>query len=229
MNSDIETLQTIPDGKPVRIFLPLAESDERVRAHGVYQMAKAPIFRLAFKPGVLPLDLLDPHQACIISIDMGGPTLTLEAMVRNIINSQTLEMIVNRSISHEQMREYFRVDAVTDLVASSYMNRLLPQKKEPWSLAGTTIDMSGSGVLAVFTEKPPEDRQVLLKIELPSSPRAIVEVVSHPVRTKELQDGRYEVAYHFDDIKTEDRDLIIGCCLVMQRKLLRLKVQVKNN
>lgn len=229
MSSDIDTLQTIPDGKPVRIFLPLTNSDERIRAQCIYQGTKPPVFKLAFKPGILPLDLLDPHQACIISIDMGGPTITLEAMVRNIINSQTLEMILNKSISHEQMREYFRVDAMADLTVNSYHNNLVPRQDEAWTIAGMTVDMSGSGVLAVLPGKPPEDKQVILKIAIPSSPGTIVEVLSHPVRTNELSDGRYEVAYHFDDISVENRDAIIGCCLVMQRKLLRLKVQVKDN
>jgi hypothetical protein len=70
---------------------------------------------------------------------------------------------------------------------------------------------------------------VHLEIIIPSPEPETVKVVAHPVRTHRLNDNRYEVAYHFDDISMEDRDKIIGCCLVLQRKLLRLKVQVKNN
>lgn len=229
MSSDIETLKKIPAEKPVRIFLPISNSDERIRTQCVYHPVKPPIFKLTFKPGVLPLDALDPHQACIISIDIGGPTITLEAMVRNIINSQTLEMIINKSISHEQMREYFRVDVIADLTVSSYHNSLVRQETTPWEIKATTIDISGSGTLAILPERPPEDKQVLLDISLPTDQESSIKILSHPVRTKKLADGRYEVAYHFDDITTENRDAIIGCCLVLQRKLLRLKVQVKEN
>jgi len=230
MSSDIESLQKIPEGKPVRIFLPVTNSDERIRTQCVFHAVKSPIFKLVFKPGVLPLDLLDPHQACIITIDMGGPTISLEAMVRNIINSQTLEMILNKSISHEQMREYFRIDAIADLTISSYNNKLVsPEETNPWKIKAKTVDISGSGALAVLPERPPTDKQVVLEITLPSAPGTTIKVLSHPVRTKKLTDGRFEVAYHFDEINTEDRDAIIGCCLVLQRKLLRLKVQVKDN
>ena len=52
---------------------------------------------------------------------------------------------------------------------------------------------------------------------------------THAVRAQQLHDGRYEVAYHFDDISTEDRDKIIGCCLVIQRKMLCMKVKVKED
>jgi hypothetical protein len=54
-------------------------------------------------------------------------------------------------------------------------------------------------------------------------------VLAHQVRVQELHDGRFEVAYHFDDITIEDRDTIIGCCLVLQRKMLRLKIDVKDS
>jgi len=227
MTSDIDILQSIPKGKPVRIFIPLLNRPDRVRAQCLFKESEPPKFSLIFKPGFLPVDEIDIKQPCIISIDMGGPTISLEAMITQVPNHQTLEMIVRKSISHEQMREFFRVDTVTNVISKSFHTELFSDKNEPWSTKGQTIDISGSGILAVFDEKPQADRQVKLEITIPSLEAETIKILAHQVRAQQLHDGRYEVAYHFDDITTEDRDKIIGCCLIIQRKMLRLKVQVK--
>lgn len=229
MTADIEILKNIPDGKPVRIFLPILNSPDRLRTQSVYQQASPPKFTLIFKPGMLPVDHMDISQPCIVTIDMGGPTVSLEAMIQAIDDSQTLQMIVQKSISHEQMREFFRIDAVTRVISKSFHTQFGGNTSEPWSLQGETIDISGSGILAVFAELPPADKQVHLEIIVPLPEPETVKVIAHPVRTHKLNDNRYEVAYHFDDISIEDRDKIIGCCLILQRRLLRLKVHAKNN
>ena len=227
VNTDI--LQNISQGKPVRIFLPLLNRPDSVRTQGLYQKTEPPKFSLLFKPGMLPVDEIDTSKPCIVSIDMGGPTISLEAMIVKVANRQTLEMVVRKSISHEQMREFFRVDAVTSVISKSFHTELFSTTNEPWSAEGKTLDISGSGILAIFDEKPRPDRPVRLEITIPSIEPETIKVLSHQVRGQQLQDGRYEVAYHFDDITTEDRDKIIGCCLTIQRKMLRLKVQVDEN
>ena len=229
MSSDTDILQKIPKGKPVRIFLPLLNRQERIRAQCIYQEAKPPEFTLIFKPGVLPVDELDIQQPCIISIDMGGPTVSLEAMINKVSNRQTLQMIVQKSISHEQMREFFRVDAVTSVISKSFQTELVGDKNEPWSINGQTIDISGSGLLAIFDEKPQAEQQVNLEIKVPSQENETIKVLARQIRIQQLHDGRFEVAYHFDDITTEDRDKIIGSCLIIQRKMLRLKVIVNKD
>lgn len=229
MTADTDILKNIPKGKPVRIFLPLLNRQDRVRAQCLYQEIDPPKFSLIFKPGLLPVDEIDISQPCIISIDMGGPTISLEAMIQKVANRQTLQMIVRNAINHEQMREFFRVDAVTEVISKSFHTELFSDSNEPWSAKGQTIDISGSGILAIFDDKPQADKQVRLEITIPSSEPEIIKVLAHQVRLQQLHDGRYEVAYHFDDISTEDRDKIIGCCLVIQRKMLRLKVQVKHD
>ncbi len=229
MSTDPSILQTISNGKTVRIFLPLLDRKERIRAHCVCQDINPPKFSLIFKSGLLPLDDIDTRQPCIISIDMGGPTLSLEAMIQEIINPQTLQMILQKSISHKQMREFFRVDTVTRVISSSFHTQFVNQNGEPWSMQGETVDLSGSGILAIFPNPPPTEKQVQLEIYIPSAEPETVKVIAHQVRVQQQNDGRYEVAYHFDDIAVEDRDKIIGSCLVLQRRLLRLKVQVLEN
>jgi hypothetical protein len=228
MASDIDILKDIPDAKPIRIFLPVIDSKERYRLQCVYQISESPRFNLLFKPGVLPVDSLDTSEPCIINVDLGGPNLSIEALITSVRNSQTLEMIVQKAISYDQMREFFRVDATALVISKSFQPALYGKTGDPWTLQGKTIDISGSGILASFSEKPPMDEQVKLEVTLPSTPSEVIKLLAHPVRREQITDDQWDVAFRFDDISDEDRDKIIGCCLVIQRRLLRLKVQVRN-
>lgn len=228
MSADIDIINNIPDGKPVRIFLPLKHGPQRYRTQCVYKKSVPPKFTLLFKPGDLPVDDITLDQTNIINIDMGGSTISLEAMTEEIVNPQTLNMLVEKSIPYEQMREFFRVDSTTDIISRSFHTELFGNKNEPWSIKGKTVDISGSGILAHFPEQTPADRQIRLQITLPSDEQETINILAHQVRAQKLGDDLFEVAYHFDDISIEDRDKIIGCCLVIQRQLLRLKVQVRN-
>ncbi len=229
MSVDTDSLNTIPDNKPVRIFLPLTSGPERYRVQCIYQRSEPPRFSLLFKPGTLPVEKISRDQPCIITIDMGGPTLSLEAMIKDIPNDQTLHMIVKKSISHEQMRDFFRVDATTKIISKSFHTEFFNSNNEPWAIEGRTIDISGSGILAVFSELPPPDQQIRLEITIPTAEPETITVLAQQVRVHKLKDGLFEVAYNFIDISPEDRDKIIGCCLVIQRQQLRLKVQVKDS
>lgn len=228
MVSDTETLKNIPSGKPVRVFLPLLNGPDRFRAQCVYELTTPPHFTLIFASGTLPESEIDVKKSCIVSIDMGGPTVSLEAVIKDIANPQTLNLVVENTVSHEQMREFFRVDATAQVIAKSFQTTFFNQKKDQWSLGGQTVDISGSGILAMFPEEPPPDKQVLLEITIPSAEPEVIKILADKVRTKKLNDGLFEIAYHFADISMENRDKIIGCCLVLQRKMLRLKVQVRN-
>ncbi len=228
MASDTNSLDKIPNGKPVRIFMALTHGTERYRAQCVYHKTEAPKFSLLFRPGILPVDEISLSDPCIINIDLGGPTFSLEAAIQKVANSQTLEMIELNTINHEQLREFFRVDSTTKVISKSFLPEIIGNKGKPWAIQGQTVDISGSGLLAIFPERPPKDRQVRLEISIPSAEPETIKVLASLVRCQEISDGYFEVAYHFDDISSEERDTIIGCCLVIQRKLLRLKVQVKD-
>ena len=228
MNADRQTLNNLPDGKPVRIFIPVLNGTEKAKAQCIYKESKPPKFDLIFKPGVLDVDEIDIKMPCTISIDAGGPTITMEAMITRISNPQTLQMIAMKSISHEQMREFFRVDAVTEVISKSFSTNRKDKPEDSWALPGESVDISGSGILAIFETLPPADEQIRLDITIPLPEPYLIKVLAHQVRCIELNDGKHEIAYHFDDISTEDRDAIIRCCLVLQRRMLRLKVQVKN-
>lgn len=228
MTSDTAIIQTIADNKPVRVFLPVIGGKERYRVHCVYQKTSPPNFNLLFALGALPVESINPQETAIISIDMGGPNLSLEAKIKAITGAQTLEMVMVKSMSHAQLRDFFRVDAAAAVIGRSFQPEVFGEQGESWSLAGNTVDISGSGILAAFSQEPPMDTQIRLEITLPTHESTTISVLAHPVRSQKISDKHYEVAYQFDDISTEDRDKIIGCCLVLQRRLLRLKVQVKD-
>lgn len=228
MSADIEIIKNIPDDKPIRVFLPIKGSKQLFRSQCVYRKSTPPEVTLLFKPGFLPDEDIDLSRPCIMNIDQGGPTVSLEAEIQEVANPQTLHISVNKSINHEQMREFFRVDATSKIITKSFHTELFGSKDKPWSIEGTTIDISGSGILASFPEEPPADIQIRLEITIPSDEPETISVLAHQVRASQLAEDRFEVAYHFDEIATEDRDKIIGCCLVIQRRLLQLKVQVRD-
>ncbi|MDR3089298.1 MAG: PilZ domain-containing protein [Desulfobulbaceae bacterium] len=230
MTSPTDILHSIPENRSARVFLPLIDRKERFRLNGVYHREDPPRFTLTFKSGMLPpFDRIDMATTAIITIDMGGPALSLEAKALEMVDERALLMVAVKSFSHEQMREFFRVDAVTGVISSSFGSEALSEDSPSrWRMSGRTIDISGSGVLATFGQKPPDEPQARLEISLPTSNREKITVLAHPVRIVEAQPGLYEVAYHFDEINQEDRDKIIGCCLVIQRQMLRLQAQTRN-
>ncbi|MFH2123524.1 MAG: PilZ domain-containing protein [Pseudomonadota bacterium] len=230
MTTETDFINNIPETKPVRIFLPLQNADKRYRAQCIFQKTTAPRFNLLFESGALPASDLDSKSPCIINLDMAGQSVSLEAMIEQVVNNQVLEMIVKKTINHEQMREYFRVDYTTPIMTSSALPEGFGSPEEYWKLSGTTIDISGSGLLALFHEKPPADK--LVRIQLPihdGQTDSIITFLATPVRVSEVEENSYVVAYHYDEINDEDRDRIVGQCLIAQRRLLRLKVQVKDN
>lgn len=223
-----DRLKKIPDGKPVRIFLPVKESKERYRASCIYQKEESPHFSLNFKLGELPREYIDLQQTCIINIDLGGQSVSLEALIKEISGPQTLKMVAQKTIDHKQLRDFFRVDATTQVISKAFQPKISNQKGEDFSFNGTTIDISGSGILASFSELPPMDKKVKLEITLPNDSDRVITAIARPIRSQQISADQYVVAYHFEEIETEDRDLIIGSCLIIQRQLLRMKVQVNN-
>ena len=221
-------MDKITDMKPVRLFLPVTNSEERVLMQCIFQKGTAPLFYLLFKSGTLPINQVDLTTSCLISFDIAGQSVSMESRISKVVNEQTLEMVAEKTISHEQMREYFRVDCTIPIVIKSMVPEGFGTPEDSWKIMGTTVDLSGNGLRASFKTAPPPDTQVRLELALPVVETTIVSTLASPVRISQLTDKLWDAAYYFDHIEDEDRDRIIGCCLVAQRRLLRLKVQVKD-
>lgn len=228
MTTQTDFINNIPDAKPVRIFIPLQAADTRYREQCIFQKTTAPRFKLLFKTGALPVNDIDLKSPCIINLDMAGRSVSLEAMIEQVLNDQVLELKVLKTINHEQMREYFRADYTLPIITCSQIPEGFGLPEEYWKIFGTTIDISGSGLLAIFNEKPPADKMAKIQLPLSSGQQSdSISFLARPVRISEVEKNRYVVAYHYEEISDEDRDRIVGQCLAIQRRLLRLKVQVK--
>jgi hypothetical protein len=234
VTTQTDFINTIPDAKPVRIFLPLLGVDKRHRQQGIFQKTAAPRFNLLFAHGSLPVGDLDSKTTCIINLDIAGRIVSLEAMIEQVAGEQVLKMIAHKTINHEQMRDYFRVDLTLPILARSVTHEDTKDTEDAegqeayWQIAGNTIDISGCGLLAIFHHKPPADKIAKLRLILPDDDSSTLSFLARKVRTTEVEKNRYVVAYHYEDINDEDRDRIVGQCLLVQRRMLRLNVQVKD-
>ncbi len=229
MSEQTDFMNKIPDNKPVRIFLPIKNSEESLRLNCVLQKTDETHYSLLFNSGTLPVEHLDLNASIIITLDISGQAVSIEAKIVTIANPQTLEVVTIKTINHEQMREYFRVDCTLPLLLKSIVPEEFGTPEDKWKIIGTTADLSGSGLRASFTSSPPKNTQVRISLSLPTAVPSIVTILASPVRISKLTDKLWDAAYQFDDVTDEDRDTIIGCCLVAQRRLLRLKVKVKDN
>lgn len=230
MQAELTTLQNIPEDKPVRVFLPIIDSKERYRASCVYNYNKKLNFFLNFKSGILPTESIDNKKSALIIVDLGGPNISLEASIVRLISDQQLELQIESTIDHKQLRDFFRVDATTKVLSTSLKSSVVGggNQIESWEIPGETIDISGSGILAIFPEKLPDNNQLKLNIVIPDGDDTPVSVLAHQVRSQQISENKWEVAFHFNEIDTEDRDRIMGYCFTIQRELLRLKVRVKS-
>jgi c-di-GMP-binding flagellar brake protein YcgR len=226
--TDIDNfLSQVSDEKPVRLFLPIIGMDDRLVIQCVLKKTQTDHFQLLFKPGSLPVSKIDKDTSCLVNLDVGGQSVSIESKIVEVINRQTLEMIAQKTINHEQMREYFRVDCTVPIILKSMAPEEFSDTDESWKISGTTVDLSGSGLRASFSTEPPANTQVRLEIVLPSTEPTIVKTLAAPVRITQLNEKLWDAAFHFDVIEDEDQDAVIGCCLIEQRRLLRLKIKVR--
>lgn len=201
---------------------------EKQRVGCVYQEEAPPEFLLLFNAGDLPVDAIDINRKAAVLLDISGRSISLAVDIKEIVNRQTLRLLALEVISHEQLRDYFRVDVSAPLVARPALPEGNLDTEEEWSISGETVDVSGSGLLAVFPAPIDQAKPVRVDLILPTGSAGTVQVIAHVVRIRKLEDNKYQIALHFDQIMPEDRDRIMACCFEIQRKHLRLKVQVKN-
>jgi hypothetical protein len=123
--------------------------------------------------------------------------------------------------SWHQNRDFSRVCLTVPVTVTSTIPTPVKQKIS-WSLCGQVIVLTGSGILVSLPKKPPVEDSVRLEFSLPTVPPEDIKIRAHPIRSLPSDDNQWNVAYRFDTISEEDRDKIIGCCLVEQRRMLRL-------
>ncbi len=189
----------------------------------IFIESSPPHFHLEFPTDILP-DNIDVERKHPVAIFYENYPILLDTKICNKKDDAILEMIAKDTVDPSIFREYFRVDITTQIQAS-YKQTSRKSKNKNWALTGKTQDLSGTGVLALFSDEPKNKKDILLEIDLPGS-NIVAKAAAHIVRIKKLRKLRWQVAFHFDTINDQDRDHIVQCCLREQRKLLREKVQV---
>lgn len=212
----------------VRITVPLIGVREKQRLNCLYKKTAAPKFHLIFPLGSLSVDQLDTGRNCVLTLESTQQSVALSAKISAIKDPQTLEMVALNAVAHNQARNFFRVDAATRVAASSFIPPQMAKNGEDWRLLGDTIDLSGSGLLCSFSEPLEPGKRVRIELTLPTGEMEVIRALGHVVRCQKINDHTYHVALHFDLIDSETQDKIMACCFELQRRYLRLRVQVQN-
>lgn len=217
----IDTIKKLVDSQTAKIELH-TNNGRTVHLNCIYKESQAPNFFLVFPPRTLP-DNIDTGSNCPVSIKSGASNETLSARIVEIKGDRTLELTAQSTVTPESLREYFRVSIKASITAK-YEPQSDDSAISTWTLVGRTLDMSGSGTLAIFDEDPKSKQKLSLAISLLEDQEDI-HCRGHIVRSKRIRKGRFQVSFHFDYISAQDKDAIISFCLQEQRNQLRDKIQ----
>ncbi len=220
----------IKDQKSVRITLPVKDSSDTERINCVYGASKAPVFFLYFRKSDLQTEHIDLEKKCVVTADFGGQIIAITASIDLVRNDQALQLTARETITHEQSRNYFRVDASAPIKASILQgkhNWLEDEENE--KLSGETLDISGSGCLCIFKSPIEEGKKLKIEMALPTNTDEFVQIIGHVVRCRQVKSNLYHIGLHFDDLSSEDRDKIMGSCFEMQRRHLRMRIRVSTS
>ena len=221
--TSVALLDYLSTPKPVRIFVPL-QSGERVRLNCVAKLIKSPRLEAEFGSGLLPINDIDLSGKCLISYDTGGPTLSLYSTIEQIEGTRKLKLIAIESVSHEQKRQFFRVDAELNV---RYWLKPLTETPPEETFSCLGLNISGGGILLRLNEALPKlQRSLGLEIYLPEPKPERIRCVAQVIRAVKKDDNKVEAALQFEKITPESRDKIVAFCFAEQRKQLRFRVRV---
>ncbi len=218
----LNLIKSIKDSQSATIQLRTASGVD-IHLDCIYKESIAPNFFVVFPPGKIP-ENLDTQKTCSVSFHYDrkdSPAIT--AKIVEITNDRTIELTATKTIDPSSLREYFRVDIRT-AITISYESGSQVEDGRSWSLDGRTLDLSGSGVLALFTAEPRNKHNIFIEITL-THPDKKVLCIGHVVRSRKLRRGNVQIALHFDNISQKDRDTVITNCLWEQRRQLRERIQ----
>ncbi len=220
-SSITDIVKTIVDSESAAIEIPTTDG-KVIRLKCIYKESIAPNFFLIFPPKTLP-ENIDTSKHCPIAVHSSKTPYTLTAKILTVTGDRTLELMAKNTIDPTSLREFFRVDIRIPITAT-YEPGATEDQNHRWTLKGETLDMSGSGVLAIFPDQPKNKHRISLNITLRHS-NISIECTAHVVRSRRLRKGHYRVALHFDEVSPRHRDHIISCCLQEQRLQLRERIQ----
>lgn len=217
-----EILDKLNDSAPTMVDIP-GNQDEVFRCNALLVKKEAPCLELLFPPNSWQLDELNVGANCSLAVEHNGQTVNLIARLDGANGDRRLLFTAWEPVTPESLRDFFRVGINTPIEAS-YVAGPQEINNRSWKMLGATIDLSGSGVLALFPEKPPNKNHIQLTITVPEEEQRIV-CLARVIRTYRMRQNRYQVAFHFENISAKSRDQLISCCFQEQRRQLRENVR----
>ena len=220
-----DIIEKLNESSPVVVDI-ASKTGETIRCKALLVKKDPPLLELVFLPNSWDIDDLKIGANCNMVIDHNGGTVNLIARLDSVASPRRLNFIAREPVAAESLRDYFRVSANLPIEAS-YIAGPQEVNAQTWKMIGTTIDLSGSGVLAMFPGKPPSNNRIQVIISGLDDEAPIV-CLANVIKTYRLRQNKYQVAFHFNSINSETQDKIIACCFELQRRNLRMRVQVED-
>ncbi len=216
---------SIVDGTPGTLIIETAERDE-IRLECIYRGTETPkCFAVATaEPFSRKCDAKSSWTLQIVN-ELKEPIILNTTFVKQL-DPNTVVLKGANATNPASLREYFRINLETGITLDYTMLRSKTYKRA--KLQGKTLDISGSGVLAIFPEKPYECREVKIDLQL-TQPEKIVSCMGHLVRLTALSNGQWQAALHFINVANKDREDIIANCFSEQRRRLRENIQTNDS
>jgi c-di-GMP-binding flagellar brake protein YcgR len=199
-----------------------ADSNETFCLDCIYKESDSPSFFLVFPPATIP-DSIALNDNCSVLINKEQSPIVVSARIEARRGERTLELAAIEMIDPASLREYFRVFYRAPITAS---HRPLdsPLHLDVWDMQGTIVDLSASGVLAIFPEEFGQKKDISLQFHLNGVDKSI-HCLAHVVRIRLIRKSRIQIALSFDEISRIDQDAIVTECMMEQRKQLRNQVK----
>jgi c-di-GMP-binding flagellar brake protein YcgR len=215
-------LEKLNDHAPTTVDLP-GKSEGLLRCRALLVKLEPPGLELVFPPHSWVADDLAFGADCNLAVEHNGSTVNLIARLDEVVQPRRLRFTAREPIAPESLREFFRVP-INLPIEVSYIAGPKETKTETWKMIGTTLDLSGSGVLALFADKPASNHRIQMIISIPNE-KTPVACLANVIRSYRIRKNRFQVAFHFENISPKSRDMLISCCLQEQRRQLRENVQ----
>lgn len=223
MSNDIKSIvNAIPDRQPASVTL-TDSSGRSMQLTCVFKESEAPSFFLLFPPGAIPEDI-DKNWSCMFtSRNASDESVTFHAEIVQFPNNRVIELLAQKAIRPEDLREYFRVN-IKAKISVFYDPEKDEVDEQPLELDGETVDISQTGVLTILTDECRIRKPVMIEIDLPNPSDTII-CSGCVIRSKRIRKNRWLTAFHFDNISSRSREIIAKNCFAEQRRQLRENIQ----
>ncbi len=217
-----EILEKLNDNASVVVDIP-STKEEDLRCKAMLIKRESPLLELLFPPDSWTTTDLKFGANCNLVVDHKGTSVNLIARLDSAVGDRRLHFTAREPVAPEALRDFFRV-SINATIEASYIAGPQEVRVHSWKMLGTTIDLSGSGVLALFPEKPPSNNRIQLIITTSADAPPLV-LLANVVRSYRLRKNRYQVAFHFETLTEKNRDQLLSFCLQEERRQLRENVR----